>query len=86
MTALMCAAQAGRLEVVASLVKRGASINKERNVNVVFSSRDSSSLSSLILVQDGWTALMLAVVNGHIDVINMLFERGAVSNFEKQVR
>ena len=44
------------------------------------------ALSQLMQDDLGWTALMGAVANGHLDVSTLLLEHGAVVNYQDKVR
>ena len=41
---------------------------------------------SILIFQDGWTALMLASFNGRTDVVELLIKHNANVNARKQVR
>ena len=41
---------------------------------------------SYLHVQDKWTPLMIASLNGHVDVVNVLLQHGASVHLQDKVR
>ena len=87
-TALMIASSKGYTDVVRCLMDRKAAVNFQANVSI--SSRTSASLRTIAIKilnaltikyfcssQGGWTALMMASVNGHLDIVTLLVEKDA---------
>ena len=84
----MIASSKGYTDVVRCLVDRKAAVNFQANVSI--SSRTSASLRTIAIKilnaltikyfcssQGGWTALMMASVNGHLDIVTLLVEKDA---------
>jgi ankyrin repeat protein len=67
MTPLMVAAQRGHAEIVKLLIKHGADISAEVGETAMYPA--------------GATALLLAAINGHTDVINILNEAGTAGEW-----
>ena len=40
----------------------------------------------IVVIQDGWTALMAAAQNGHREVVELLLQHGADANAKDKVR
>ncbi|XP_022110135.1 kinase D-interacting substrate of 220 kDa-like isoform X2 [Acanthaster planci] len=94
-TALMCAAQAGKLELVQELLDRGAdikAIDEDRWTALIFASKEGHlDIVKALLTKgaeidhtdvNGWSALMWASYKGHADVAEELLERGASPNVQ----
>src|SRR5689334_9770027 len=90
-TALMFAANLGYTEIVRSLLDAGANINLKRKLYGLTALMLAASAKQLDIVQllvsrgadvnatneDGSTALMAAVVKGHVHVVRVLLAAGA---------
>ncbi|XP_038056116.1 kinase D-interacting substrate of 220 kDa B-like isoform X2 [Patiria miniata] len=94
-TALMCAAQAGKLELVQELLDRGAdikAIDEDKWTALIFAAKEGhlDIVKSLLAKGaeidhtdvNGWSALMWASYKGHADVAEELLELGASPNVQ----
>ena len=78
----MWAAQEGHARVAEFLLKSGAFVDFPDEVKcTVPCNRYSYATSS----QNGWTPLMQASQEGHVDVVNVLLDHGANANHQTDV-
>ena len=69
----MQASRDGHVDVVNILLKYGAKANHKSNVvRRLMIQNDLCIISNLYELQDGWTALSLATINNHPDVVKVL--------------
>ncbi|XP_071786421.1 uncharacterized protein [Asterias amurensis] len=94
-TALMCAAQAGKLELVQELLDRGADIkavDEDKWTALIFAAKDGHlDIVKGLLAKgaeidhtdvNGWSALMWASYKGHAEVAEELLQQGASPNVQ----
>jgi ankyrin repeat protein len=83
----MRAAGNGRTATAAELVRLGADINGKDNVRACEGIEfESTPPRALRVLQLGWTALIWAAYNGHIDTVTELVRLGADINAVDNVR
>ncbi len=68
----MQASLRGHVDVVNILLKYGAKANHKNNVRRLMIQNDLCIISNLYELQDGMTALYLATINNHPDVVKVL--------------
>ncbi len=73
-TALYLAAQTGHLRVVELLIAAKAQVDIQMKVKFIIA-RTTVSIVSLVSVQGGFTALLVACIQGHCEVVKHLVER-----------
>ena len=97
-TALMYAAESGRMEVVEYLVSKGADVNAESKLTLITPLFYATSFNRLdvmeFLIANGakvdalsnWenTALFWAAALGRVDAVNLLLENGADASIENR--
>ncbi len=76
-TPLMCAAEAGALDVVQLLVESGAAVNSRTKVLLCEEANDGRYYKLSYEVGIGNSALSLAIERGHVDVVRYLVGHGA---------
>ena len=87
-TALMLACEQDNIEVVKILLEHNAGIEVQTLVAIVTMMYMQNLISIIIIIictQDGWTAVMIACVNGHLDIVHVLVEKQANVNHRTKV-
>ena len=87
-TALMLACELDNIEVVKILLEHNAGIEVQTPVAIVTMMYMQNLISIIIIIictQDGWTAVMIACVNGHLDIVRVLVEKQANVNHRTKV-
>ena len=81
-SALLFAARAGKAEAVRALLAAGANVND--TIQPLPSDVEAAEASDRRGAQDGTSALIIAVTNGHFSLARYLVERGADPNADDQ--
>ncbi len=98
-TALMYAAQTGRIEVIEYLLSKGADINAQSGVfglgtPLIYAASGNRLEAIELLIDRGAdidattsrksTALMIAAAQGHVEAVKLLLEKGANPNLKNK--
>ena len=79
----MLACEQGNLEIVEILLEHKAGI--EIQTQVLLCVENFQFHNSTICTQSGWTAVMIACENGHLDIVRVLVEKQANINHRNKV-